>query len=192
MLIGLAGKTHSGKDICADVLVQEFCFSKIAFASPIKALVKELFNMTEEQVNGKFKDTEDARYKFSPRWLMQYVGTDVFRKLYPNIWVDLAIRKATIQELVSKLEGRTSSGVVISDVRFANEVYAIQQAGGRIWKIVRLGDTEEVAPEAKQHSSETELDKINIKVFDAIITAESGAITTLQDKVRLEATKLFP
>lgn len=76
------------------------------------------------------------------REFMQFLGTDVCRKMYEPIWVNACIKK--IQQEQSGL-------AIIADVRFPNEAKAIEDAGG---KVVRL--TREVHED--NHSSEVALD----------------------------------
>lgn len=76
------------------------------------------------------------------REFMQYLGTDVMRKMYEPIWVNSCIKK---------IQREQSALAIIADVRFPNEAKAIEQAGG---KVVRL--TREVHED--NHSSEVALD----------------------------------
>lgn len=61
----------------------------------------------------------------TPRWVLQYMGTDVMRKHFiDNIW---------IWSLEKKLAGNDRP-TVITDVRFPNEIRMIQELGGKlIW-----------------------------------------------------------
>lgn len=76
------------------------------------------------------------------REFMQYLGTDVMRKMYEPVWVNSCIKK---------IQREQSALAIIADVRFPNEAKAIEQAGG---KVVRL--TREVHED--NHSSEVALD----------------------------------
>lgn len=140
MLIGILGCKFSGKDTTADYLVKRYNFKKIAFADPLKDACRILFNFDEDQLFGNKKEIIDSRWDISPRIAFQYIGTDIFRNkisdIMPNIgnnfWVNLAIdnykkiQKTNIEQ-----------NVVISDVRFQNEINAIRDNGGIIIKIVR-------------------------------------------------------
>ena len=80
MLIGFMGIKGSGKDTCADLLIQNYGFMKKSFADPLKHACKELFLFTNEQVFGTQlqKETPDPRwFGCSPRVALQYVGTDL-------------------------------------------------------------------------------------------------------------------
>jgi len=87
------------------------------------------------------------------REVMQYVGTEIFRKMYGNVWAD-----STIKRIIA--DG--SEVAVITDCRFPNEVKAVQSAGG---KVVRL--TRGPASYTDLHASETALD--NYEGFDVIL-----------------------
>jgi hypothetical protein len=64
----------------------------------------------------------------TPRWVLQFFGTDVCRDNFSNdIWVASLERKLM----------QTKDNVVISDVRFANEIHAIKDAGGTIVRLQR-------------------------------------------------------
>jgi hypothetical protein len=67
----------------------------------------------------------------TPRWILQYWGTDVLRKGFnDDIWI------AALENKMRK----TTDNIVISDVRFPNEIRAIRNAGGRVFRIKRGAD----------------------------------------------------
>jgi hypothetical protein len=76
------------------------------------------------------------------REVMQYVGTEIFRKMYGNVWVDATIRK---------IHDDQSTMAIISDVRFVNEVEGIQNKDGKVIRLTRHVLVDE-------HQSETALD----------------------------------
>lgn len=82
------------------------------------------------------------------REVMQYVGTELFRKMYGDVWVDALLRKIN----------NDGPGIaLISDVRFPNEVFGLQRSGGVVVRFTRNNDSPD------KHPSETSLDK---EVFD--------------------------
>jgi hypothetical protein len=94
------------------------------------------------------------------REFLQYFGTDIMRKMYTNIWVDYAIN--TIQKEQSEL-------AILADVRFPNEVEAVQKAGGKVIRLTRQFQSD-------AHSSECALDEENYdwKNFDFIVDNTDG------------------
>lgn len=133
-LIGLAGIKQSGKDTLADALVRRG-YVKTAFAAPLKSFCSDLFELTEAQVHGDKKDTQDFRYCKTPRQLLQIFGTDFVRKhISDDFWVD----KFTTWYMSNR-----NSDVVVSDVRFPNEVSRIKDLGGKVYKVIRQGLTKQ-------------------------------------------------
>ena len=64
----------------------------------------------------------------TPRWILQYWGTDVCRKTFhDDIW---------IASLENKLRN-SRDDVVISDCRFPNEIKSIRRAGGMVVRVIR-------------------------------------------------------
>ncbi len=89
--------------------------------------------------------TYHAPGTMTAREVMQYVGTEVFRKMYHNVWADATIRRIEIEQPLVAL---------ITDCRFPNEVEAIQKAGGKVMRLTR-----DIYEGQDQHPSETALDK---------------------------------
>ena len=92
MLVGLSGLKGSGKDTCADYLVKNHGFIKVAFADPLKDALKVLFMFTNDQLNGTIeqKEAPDNRwFGCSTRTAMQFVGTELLRdqldKIMPGL-----------------------------------------------------------------------------------------------------------
>ncbi len=100
------------------------------------------------------------------REFMQYMGTDVMRKMYEPIWVKACIKK--IQREQSEL-------AIIADVRFPNEAKAIEQAGGTLLRLTRKVFLED------NHSSEIALDDYP---FVNIIENDNESIDDLIAKVK--------
>lgn len=91
----------------------------------------------------------------SAREVMQYVGSDIFRAMFADVWTN-----ATINDVKSS-QGTWLS--IITDCRFPNEVKAIQNAGG---KVVRLRRGEHYPD---KHKSETALNMFPLEDYDAVI-----------------------
>ena len=146
------------------------------FADPLKYICMNLFGLGWNQCFGSDKDKNskiDLKWKDLPRAgmkkgnltareFMQYFGTDVCRKIKPDIWT---------QACISRVQSEQSELSVIGDCRFENEVDIIKRAGG---KVVRL--TRQISKDS--HSSETALnkDKFSWDNFDLIIDNQNMSI----------------
>lgn len=113
-----------------------------SFADALKEVCTGLLKLTHEQCYGtdeqknsiteiNWEDTpgdHGKKGKMTAREVMQYVGTDIFRKMNKNVWID-----ATINQILSE----SSEIAVISDCRFENEADAIKAAGGFVVYLTR-------------------------------------------------------
>jgi hypothetical protein len=141
MIIGFVGFIGSGKDTAADYLVNFHGFRRDSFASALKDAVANVFGWDRTLLEGRTKASREWRDQIdpwwaarlnmptlTPRWVLQYWGTEVGRKAFhDDIWI-------------ASLEHRMLSSnddIVITDVRFPNEIKAIKQAGGRVFRIKR-------------------------------------------------------
>jgi len=117
----------------------------------------------------------------TPRKLLQLMGTDCGRDiLHPNIWINALMADYTPQRIVASdsiedISKNPYPNWIITDVRFPNEVKAIEDRGGIILRINRPG-----LKSTDNHESETALDNYN---FDAILT-NGGTIADLVDGVK--------
>jgi hypothetical protein len=136
----------------------------------------------------------------TPRKAMQLLGTEWGRACYAPVWVEYTFRKAN--ELLTGVRVRSkpfdagtgTSGkgsyivdrtdlVFITDVRFTNEIRAVKEAGGEVWKIVR--PSLEVDDGYGAHASEAEIDAPeNDELLDAAIVND-GTLAELEEKVQL-------
>ena len=133
-----------------------------ALANSLKQLAVDILGLKPEQVFGtdKHKNSltnirwedmpgKEAQShkpgKMTSREVLQYVGTDFFRKFYPNVWLDSCLRK---------IEQQSPEIALISDVRFENEIKGIQKKEGFI-----LGLKRDPYKKGDKHASEVEIEK---------------------------------
>jgi hypothetical protein len=137
-IIGLVGPIGCGKDTVADILLGKG-YEPVAFANPLKDVVSVIFGWRRDLLEGDtdesriFREQEDPwwskkfGYPVTPRKMLQLMGTEAGRDVFhPDIW---------IHSLEKQISGVTD--VVITDVRFPNEVEFVRSRGGKIVRISR-------------------------------------------------------
>lgn len=115
MFIGIVGQKFVGKDTLADYLCQNFPFEKKAFATGLKNVCKAAFSLSDEDVScPDKKEIVHPEWGYSPRQLMQIVGTDLFRTHFDkNMWIKC---------IKMDLDKNENKNIIITDIRFENEL----------------------------------------------------------------------
>jgi len=113
MITAFVGQMGAGKSTAAEYLrAHNFC-QLISFAEPLKMLVKKI------TPDGKIDKVRD-------RALLQFLGTDYFRGINPNHWIDLYSARVGSSEVLG-------FNVVTDDARFDNEIdYIKSRPNGKI------------------------------------------------------------
>ena len=137
MIIGLVGFIGSGKGTVGDILEQKG-FIKDSFAKPLKDACSVMFGWPRELLEGdtevsrKWREEPDIYWsekfgrKFTPREALQLMGTEAGRDVFhKDVWV------------ISLLNRARGKDVVVTDVRFKNEIQYIQDNGGIVIRVKR-------------------------------------------------------
>jgi hypothetical protein len=136
-----------------------------SMARPLKEFCIHMFKLNRSEVygNNAQKDLKtkyrwedmpgvtDKTGRMTNREFLQFFGSDLCRKIYPDIWQ---------RRLVDDIQAEQPLLAVIDDLRFPNEVEAIQDAGGKVIYLTRN-------PYEDSHHSENQL--ANYDGMDAVI-----------------------
>lgn len=182
-IIAFSGRKQSGKTVCSEFLkglLLSNGYSDVAiynFADPLKEdICMNMFGLTYAQCYGEDDNKNelvDAYWnneQLTARDLMQLVGTDLFRKLNNNVWVNA---------LMNKIKKTNHQIVIVSDCRFPNEVASVKQNGGLVFRLTRN-------PHESTHISESILDShiYDWKNFDSIINNEHMTVREQFEKLK--------
>jgi hypothetical protein len=158
LLIGLSGKSGSGKSTAGEFLVDHHGYYPFAFADALKDVVQTAFHFSDEQMT-LGKEAVDLRCGKSPRWCLQHFGS-AFREVWPQIWIWNL--RSKILYFLSEWGQRP---IVVTDVRFRDEAEALKRLGAVLVRIDRPGAG--AVNGIPGHISETDLD--NWEGWDHII-----------------------
>lgn len=137
-IVALAGLIGSGKSTAAQAFIERG-YKPLAFADALKDTVATVFDLDRALLEGDTAEGREWRDKplpywdsflptdqvVTPRFLLQYVGTEVFRSHWNNIWVLAA--EVRLQRMIAAGEN-----VVVTDLRFINEWEVLRSLGARI------------------------------------------------------------
>jgi hypothetical protein len=197
-ILGLSGRKQSGKNSIADFLIRNaseifkydnYEASAYAFADELKEFCIKSLGLKPELCYGTDTDKNSLTHilfenlpyvqkgnvseYMTVREVLQHVGSNIFRKLDNDIWT---------RACLSTIEDDEPDLAIITDVRFPNEVKAIQNVGGRVLRLIRNPFPDD------SHISETALDKENFDWlgFDAILdNSQSTIMETNKEVVKL-------
>lgn len=139
MILGIVGFLGSGKGTVGDILAADYSFKKLAFADPLKDAVSSIFGWRRALLEGdtqesrEFRETVDPFWsarlgkEITPRKALQLMGTEAGRNVFgEDIWVASLVSRAQVHH-----------NVVVTDVRFRNEIAALREEGGKIVRVKR-------------------------------------------------------
>lgn len=145
-ILALSGPKGSGKDTAAARLLTRnqiegrAYFKKIAFAGPIKKSCQIMFGLTEAECeDGALKDKVLDRWPYvAPRRILMDEANHLRERWDPEIHVRAWLRH------VAECENEC---IVVTDLRFPDELERIRQMGGRIVYIERQWAEDRLARE---------------------------------------------
>lgn len=154
-IIGLCGRASSGKTMLANYLTEKHGYKRVYVAQALKELCAKIYGLTIDELNqlknvqkdfklnethaklisdttnidyeNVCKELEKINYTLtSTRHAFQFVGTDLIRNYNPN-W--------HIETMLSTMN--STDKYVVDDVRFPNEVQALQYTGSMLIFVIR-------------------------------------------------------
>jgi hypothetical protein len=176
IVIGLSGRKGVGKTYVSycihEYLKHIVPVESFAFADPIKDFATDILGLPENLCHGTNEDKmTETKYDWSKiprhgepsasqrhgkmtiREIFQTVGTELGRDTWgDDIWINCLKRK--VEGFFARYSSALNVVVIVSDVRFENEVDAVRALGGEIWGISgpqrigesSLGDTHSSEP----------------------------------------------
>ena len=152
-ILAIFGLKRAGKDTLAHVISQKLTdsgrtFEFVAFADALREVCSIAFGIPIQNfVADELKDVphDSLPNRMTPRDALILVGTELFRKqVASDIWVRAA---------VARIQRSTADFVIVTDVRFENELRALKDNfDTRTFLVVR--DSVSVDPDGDMHETE--------------------------------------
>ena len=175
MIVGFGHRAQVGKDTAGDWLVKQG-WERLAFADLVRQVLYTLDPVVDPVSTDYYfclqnmvdkMGWEITKSNQEVRGLLQRLGHGLREILDPAVWCRPVIREAELLD-------ESGTNVVITDVRYMNEVEAIWKANGRVYRIDR-----EVP--LLNHSGEEQLDEF--QGWDGVID-NNGSINDLYGQVK--------
>jgi hypothetical protein len=181
VLIAFSGFQNSGKDTAASVLIEEFGYTKIAFADALREMALKIdpyivfdaefggtLSLRLSQLVTQFGWDKIKREIPEVRRLLQVMGTEAVRELFgENTWINVLWSRYP-----DLFDPRTR--YVLTDCRFKNEADFVKMSRGTIYWIDRPGN------ESDGHASESTV----VRDMAHAIVTNDGSVEDLKNFVR--------
>lgn len=185
-IVGLCGHAGAGKDEVARIVAElrsDWVVRRDAFADRLKISAARALGfyysdeesikaMNDLKINGNVACSwSTGSLTISGRTFMQLYGTESHRDVFgENFWVDHVLPNP---ELAFFGRDDAFDMLVVTDVRFPNEVERVRACGGMVW----LVDRPSVAPKDDNHRS-------TIIPDHDVVVDNSGDLDDLRDTVQ--------
>lgn len=156
LIIGLGGAGGSGKSTLANILVTRFGFVRMAFADPLKDMLKVIlvaYGFTPDQcdrwIDGDLKEEPcPALDGKTCRFALQKLGTEWGRdEISQRMWINVLLAR------IDNLDP-SKTRLVVDDVRMDNEAEALLSYGWSVAGIYRMLPLGEARRHPPRHRSE--------------------------------------
>ena len=180
-VLGLVAHSGHGKTTVAEHLAAAHGAQIRSLAGPLKRAMQKVFGLSDAQVWGTQAEKEavDPRYGFSPRWLLQRMGTEGLREEFGS---DIHHR-ALVRGLRAELTRRTADAgaaraplFVIDDVRFPDDaafIAGLQELAGPEFRgaVMKVVATDVAPSEVSRHASERAIDEVRPEHIAATVVS---------------------
>lgn len=206
-LIGVTGKAQSGKSSFCQIAYNKVELADwrtqsiriFAFADPIKFCAAKALGLDiDEFYENELKEKVSEFWGVSPREVLQYFGTEIFREsikpLFRNSYIEndfwikrlYGILTSKLQDTAGDIENYKNSIILIEDVRFQNEVDFVEKNKGNIVYITKSFASSEGEGDKhvgiKDHKSEQYLLNLNPETTKIILN-DTNSLEAYEAKV---------
>lgn len=152
-IVGIVGYAQHGKDSVGRILVEEYGFTRYAFADQLKSMAFTLNPIVQTYVFPKHPERlqtlvsllgwDKAKEIAEVRRFLQVLGTEAVRNhLGEDAWIESLSKRlhddGVFGITADGVDTDPDAKVVITDVRFPNEAAWVRRVGGVLWRVRRV------------------------------------------------------
>lgn len=146
-VLGLCGLRGSGKStvgsMISKALPERTPVLECGFADGVREVARRVYGLTAEEMGDPVKkELPVGRLDgLTPRFIMQRIGTEVARSIHSDSWVWMLKDRIERFRILAEPQDPDAPEpwVIITDVRYQNEVDLVNYLGGKVWVIERGG-----------------------------------------------------
>jgi len=178
IVIGFSGRAGSGKDTIAERVHSAFTSTgynvkMVAIADDMKVILSELFLVPLDNFHDrKTKEEMDDFWGLTHREMCTKFGSDMVK---PALGNDFWIRR-----LARKLENITCDVLLITDIRFLEDMELVTRRGGTIVFI----DADERLGPLPENAHESERQTYKVKAFSQDIITNNASLVDFEIKIK--------
>ncbi len=140
LIIALTGYRRSGKDSIAEHLRSSHRFTVVSFADPIRQVMIDGLGLDASYISGEMRGHEIPPLSTTYRELAMALGHDWGRKMIQeDMWILLLNRRLRQIRNYGLNVTRRPARIVITDVRYKNEMEYCRSITSNVWHINRDG-----------------------------------------------------
>lgn len=187
-IIALCGFKGCGKDFVANYIHETYQFEHLKISSKLKEVTRLLFDIDDEQIEGRKKESIDERWNITPRQMMQFVGTEMFQYKIQEL-LPQCDRNFWIKSFTNAIKENKNKNIVVSDMRFLHEYdYLTEHLRSHELIVIRIESKNHVYDTNDTHESEVEYTKIPVdfQITNNMTNDIKSSLNTIMNVVRMD------
>lgn len=122
-IIALTGpkSSHNTREYITKHLVKQYSYTRIDFNDPVKIILKELFNYSDQQINS---EKLDWKYNITPKQAFDFISSNIMQHKMQEL-IPECDRRFLAQHLITRMQSMQTLAAmkrfVISDLQYYHE-----------------------------------------------------------------------
>lgn len=170
-IIALTGSraSHNTRECITKYLVKQYSYHRLDFNDPVRCILKELFNYTDQQMHS---EKIDWKHNITPKQALEFFSKDVMQTKIQELLPECD-KRFLAQHLITRMQTNAKSKrFVISDLQYYHEYQELARYDPFI---IRIDDK-------NKNNEEYKMIPYNIKMADCSTTDERKIVRKLNNE----------